>query len=233
MKIMTFNTQHCQNYLTKKIDYEIMADTINREDPDVVCLNEMRGKGDHEGFDDQMKILSELCGYENFYFAKAIDVYSDSSPYGNGILSKSRIIKAQTVMIPDPKTRNGKRHYETRCILKATLECGITVLCVHIGLNPEEKENAIKTILENLENEKCILMGDFNMRPEDELLEPVKERMKDAAELFSTPIFSIPSDAPTRKIDYIFATPDVEIISADIPALVASDHCPHTAKISF
>jgi len=233
MKIMTFNTQHCQSYLSKKIDYEIMADAIKRESPDIVCLNEMRDAGEHEGFDSQTKILSKLCGMEHFYFAKAIEVYADSSPYGNALLSKSKILKAETIAIPDPETRNGTWHYESRCILKARLECGLTVLCVHIGLNPEEKENAVKTILKNLEDERCILAGDFNIRPDDDILLPIRERMQDAAKMFSEPLLSFPSDVPTRKIDYVFATPDIKIISADIPATVASDHRPHTAEISF
>ena len=28
MKIMSFNTQHCLNYLEQKIDYEIMEDEV-------------------------------------------------------------------------------------------------------------------------------------------------------------------------------------------------------------
>ena len=44
MKIMTFNTQHCQNYITKKIDFEAMAKVIRDSGADFVGLNEMRGK---------------------------------------------------------------------------------------------------------------------------------------------------------------------------------------------
>jgi endonuclease/exonuclease/phosphatase (EEP) superfamily protein YafD len=38
---------------------------------------------------------------------------------------------------------------------------------------------------------------------------------------------------PHRKIDYIFVSHDIEIISADIPAIVASDHRPHIAEVHF
>ncbi len=34
-----------------------------------------------------------------------------------------------------------------------------------------------------------------------------------------------------QKINYIFVSPDVEIISADIPAIVSADHRPHTAEV--
>ena len=45
LKIMSYNTQHCSNYISKEIDYKIIADTILRFDPDLVVLNEMRGAG--------------------------------------------------------------------------------------------------------------------------------------------------------------------------------------------
>ena len=76
-------------------------------------------------------------------------------------------------------------------------------------------------------------MGDFNVTPENPVLAPIREKMKDAASLFGTQMLSFPSDNPNCKIDYIFVTPDVELVSADIPAIVASDHRPHTAEINF
>ena len=38
MKIMTFNTQHCKNFITGKIDFQVMADVISAHAPDVVGL---------------------------------------------------------------------------------------------------------------------------------------------------------------------------------------------------
>ena len=236
MKIMTFNTQHCQNYFEKRLDYGIMAEAINKFAPDFAVLNEMRDTGDAEGFEPQTEILAKMCGMQDFYFAKAIDVYESqkiSSPYGNGIISKYKITEKQTIQIPDPEIKTGKRWYESRCILKARLECGITVLGVHVGLNPDEADLAIQTILDNVENEKCIVMGDFNMRPENPIFERFCGRLVDAATKFEGPKLSYPSDVPVKKIDYIFTTPDIEIVSADIPAIVASDHRPHTAQIKF
>ncbi len=241
MKIMSFNTQHCLNYIEQKIDFQIMADAIKKCDADIVGLNEMRNLGTEEGFTNQVKTLSELTGMEHHYFAKALEVRG-KNPYGNGFLSKLTILSAETIMIPDPEkklevqmdeTGTIPRHYETRCLLKAKLEGGITVLVTHFGLNPDEQRNAVDTVIKNLADEKCILMGDFNMRPDNEILNPIRERMKDASDVFSEPLCSFPSDNPRCKIDYIFVSPDVEIVSADIPAIVASDHRPHTATINF
>ena len=232
LKVMTFNTQHCLDYLAQKIDFEVMAEAIRREEPDIVGLNEMRGAGQNEEYAAQVDILSELTGMKYFHFAPAIE-FPGGGPYGNGFLSRIPIVKAETVMIPDPVEKKYDGYYETRCILKATLEGGITVLCSHFGLNPDELENAVSTAVENLTDEKCILMGDFNMRPEDKMLLPIREKMRDTADAFAGERLSWPSDKPQVKIDYIFVSPDVRVVSADIPATVASDHRPHVATVEM
>lgn len=228
MKIMSFNTQHCLNYLKQKIDFNIMAETIKSCDADIIGLNEMRGTGAHPEYQDQVKILSDLTGIKNYYFAPAIK-FGGKNPYGNGFLSKTPIINIKTIIIPDPDPKGYDGYYETRCVLKAKLQGGVTVLVSHFGLNPDEQENAVKTIINNITDKKCIVMGDFNVQPDDPVLNPIRERMKDTANCFDKPLLSFPSDKPNRKIDYIFVSRDIEVISADIPAIVASDHRPHTA----
>ena len=233
MKIMTFNTQHCKSYLGGEIDLALMADAIKQCDPDVVGLNEMYDAGERPQFTAQVATLAELAGYPYHGFAKAIDVGKGKNPYGNGFLSKLPIEEFEVIPIPDPAERIGKKLYETRCLLKARLTGGITVLVTHFGLNPDEQRNAVDTVVKHLVAEKCILMGDFNVHPDDPVLAPIRERMKDTADLFLEPKLSWPSDTPREKIDYIFVSPDVEVIAADIPATVASDHRPFRAELEI
>lgn len=234
MKIMSFNTQHCRNYVTRVIDYRVMADAIKACGADIVGLNEMRGAGEAEGYEPQTETLAFLTGLEHWYFAEAIQV-NGPNPYGNALLSRIPIVHAETFLVPDPpvETRTGDMCYETRCLLKAKLKNGLTVMVIHFGLNPDEQANAVKTVMEHLEDERCILMGDFNVEPDDAVLAPIRARMKDAAEAFGMPKLSFPSDAPDRKIDYIYVSPDINVIAADVPDIVASDHRPHTAEIVY
>ena len=234
LKIMTFNTQHCLNYLTQEIDYAIMAETIRRQNPDIVSLNEMRDEGPMDGYDAQVKILSEKTDMRG-YFAEAIS-FEGQKPYGNGLLTRFPILKTEVIPIPVPEVRPYSDWYEDRCLLKATLDVdgkALTVLVIHVGLNPDEAQRAIDTILANLPNERCILMGDFNLTPDSPILAPIFEKMQDAAALIEGEAFSYPSDAPNVKIDYVFASKDIKIKAAEIPAVVASDHRPHTAIIEF
>ena len=234
-KIMSFNTQHCFNYITKRIDFPAVAEVIREYGADIVGLNEMRGAGEHPEYTAQTETLAEALGFYH-YFAKAIDV-KGNNPYGNALLSRYPIISAETVKIPDPSPRRFSNvYYETRCILKAKIDTPsgvITILVTHFGLNADEAENAASTALKCLESERCILMGDFNLRPESPILEPIRQRLFDTAELFDGERLSFPSDKPDRKIDYIFTGRDIKVLSADIPAVVASDHRPHTAEIEL
>lgn len=232
MKIMSFNTQHCKNYLENRIDYPIMADAIVASGADIVGLNEMYDEGDDERYVAQTAILSELTGLKYHYFAKAID-WRGNNPYGNALLSRYPILQAETVVIPAPVYQPYPKNYETRSLLKATLENGLTVLVTHFGLNPDEQQNAVEAVLEGLKAEKCILMGDFNVLPDDPVLAPIRARMKDAAAWFQQPLLSFPSDEPFKKIDYIFVSSDIEVVAADIPEIIASDHRPHTATVSI
>lgn len=234
MKIMSFNTQHCLNFIERKIDFDIMANAIRSLSPDIVGLNEMRGRGPNPDFAAQTEILAELTGMKYYYFAPALHL--PAGLYGNAFLSRVPIVKSEMIMIPDaPRNPNNvnARHYETRCVLKAKLENGLTVLVTHFGLNPDEQENAVKTVLGELVSEKCILMGDFNVTPENPVLLPIRRVMKDTADAFSESKLSFPSDKPERKIDYIFISPDLDLVSADIPELIASDHRPHIAEIKL
>ena len=226
MKVMSFNTQHCLNYLENRVDYEIMARAIMDTGADIIGLNEMFDGG---VYCEQTKKLASLTGVESYYFAKAID--DREGPYGNGILSKIPFKSAETIIIPDPYPKRPGGWYETRCILKAELENGLRVLVTHFGLERDEQENAVKTILQHIRNEKCILMGDFNVEPTDSLLAPIRERLHDTALGFCENKLSYPSNEPRIKIDYIFVSSDIEVLSADIPNIVASDHCPHIAEV--
>ena len=234
VKLMSFNTQHCLNYITREIDFDIISKAIIDCGADIIGLQEMRNQGDNPEYQNQAKILAEKIGFKYFYFAEAIK-FGGTNPYGNAIISRYPIKHAETIGIPDPKVRGYDGYYETRCLLKANIDVGngLTVCVSHFGLNPDEQENAVKTCIENLEKEKCILMGDFNVTPDNDVLLPINNILFDTASVFKEKKLSFPSDKPTIKIDYIYSSKDLNIINADIPAIISSDHRPHTADINI
>ncbi len=233
IKIMSYNTQHCLDFITREIDFDIITDTIKKCGADIIGLQEMRGEGDRADYTAQTEILAEKLGFY-YYFAEAIRI-GGTNPYGNALLSRYPIISAETVPIPDPAVKKYDQNYEARCLLKAKIDVGsgMNVLVSHFGLNPDEQENAVKTVVANLPKEKCVLMGDFNMQPDNEILTPIKQSLCDTAEKFDSPKLSFPSDTPRVKIDYIFVSSDLTAADADIPAIVSSDHRPHVATLNI
>ncbi len=234
IKFMSYNTQHCLNFITREIDFDIIADTIKKCEADIIGLQEIRDEGQHADYQSQAKIIAEKLGYHYYYFAEAIR-FGGVNPYGNAIISRYPIISAETIMIPDPEIKKYDGYYETRCLLKATIDVrnGLNVLVSHFGLNPDEHENAVETVVSNIPKEHCVLMGDFNMEPDNQILNPIMQSLQDTAKVFSTYKLSFPSDTPKVKIDYIFVSKDLKVEYADIPEIISSDHRPHVATIEL
>lgn len=232
LKVASFNILHCEDYLKEKIDFDAFAELISSLDADVVGLNEVHGNGDWEEYEPQAEILGAKTGYNGF-FAKATEL-DGTNPFGNAVLTRKAIRSVEVIPIPDPEPKKYDGYYETRCVLKMKIENpDFTVLITHFGLNPDEQENAVNTILANLEEERCVLMGDLNVRPDDKALLPIRERMVDTASASDEALLSFPSDAPDRKIDYIFTSRDIKTLKVEVPDKVLSDHLPITAEIEF
>lgn len=233
IRVMTYNIQHCRDYKrsTKEkkdiIDYDLISGAIKSQNADIVVLNEVRNTGLHCGYRNQTKILARKAGYKYYKFGEAIK-FGFLLPYGNGILSRFPM-KTEVIKIPDPLVKNEKAYYETRCVIKAEIGIKakkITILGSHFGLANSEKKNAVKTVTGLIDKctTPCVLMGDFNMVPNDGKLKPVYDRLIDTAAYFEKPLLSFPSDKPKMKIDYIFVSKDIKVKYADIPETIASDH---------
>lgn len=230
LKVATFNIQHCKNFNTKEIDYIEFAEYMKSLDADIIGLNEVRGEGTANGYEAQAAILAEKIGYSCF-FAEATD-FGTGSPYGNAVLTRLNVKTCETIPIPDPEPHAYDGYYETRCILKLTLEDpDVIVLISHFGLNPDERENAVDTVIKNIPDGTCILMGDFNVTPNNPVLDPIREKLNDTAAYTEEDLFSFPSCDPKKKIDYIFVSPDIEVKSVYAPTEILSDHLPLVAEL--
>jgi len=232
MVIMTFNIQSGTNYPDiDRINVKYCAAVIKKYNPDIVGLNEVHDGGKW-GY--QTRELAELLGYPYYYFAKAIEA---GSPYGNAILSKYPIKKAETVMIPDPLVKDEDAYYETRCILNAIIDCEkeLNVLVTHMGLANSEKENAVKTIFSIVGKSpvRTVLLGDFNMHPENSLMDKLQEILCDSANYDKEKYFTFPSDNPKEKIDYIFTSRDLCVENVFVPIEIGSDHRAYVCEIRF
>lgn len=231
LKVSSYNILHCEDFLREEIDYDAFAKVIKAFDSDVVGMNEVHDKGEWKGYDEQAEILGNKIGY-NYYFAKATNL-DGNNPFGNAVLSRLPIKECVTIPIPDPDPRGYDGYYETRCLLKkvTATEPEITFLITHFGLNPDEQENAVKVILDNIPEKRCVFMGDLNVRPEDKMLDPIRAVLSDTVDAAPEMPLTFPSDKPDRKIDYIFVSKDIKVNSFKAEQVVLSDHLPVSAEI--
>lgn len=263
LSVMTYNVASGRYYgddarITPEgvvpVDLSRCAQVIRELAPDICGINEINdylpGFPESRGFGfcpaDQTGYLAEASGLGNGYFGKAIHL-AGRGDYGNSVLSRYPILEADVIPIPDPEIYDENRYYETRGITRVKLGVagGVTVLQVHVGLAVAESQNAVVTLCRVIDETTgpLILMGDFNMCPNNFLLDRIRQRLTEIRPQGEGYIHSFPSwpkdarlpkemrDYPRCKIDYIFVSEHFRAMECHIHQSRASDHLPMIAKL--
>lgn len=237
-------------------DLSQCAGVIRRVSPDLCGINEINNylpsyveahklTGTEP---DQACYLSRETGLSHHFFGRATG-WTHRGDYGNAVISKYPILETEIIPIPLPQYKDEARGYEPRSISKVKLDIadGITLLQVHIGLSVTEAQNAIVTLCDVIDKTDgpIILMGDFNIRPNNFLLDRIRQRLTEALPKGEGYIHSFPSwteDAqlpervkyyPFCKIDYIFASHHFKILDCEVLKDRVSDHLPMTAVLEL
>ena len=236
--VMTYNIQHGHVHLSDpgRIDLTETAAVIRDSGADIVGLNEVRGRGEHPDYTAQVEQMAAYLGF-HCVFGRSIYV-GGHNPYGNAVLSRWPIAESKVHHIPDPPSVQRAGRFEHRSILHAVAELPdggeFAVFASHFGLSPEEQRNAVTlaAALTAAEQLPFVLMGDFNVTPDDPVLAPLDESLT-VTHGFLEGQLSHPSHAPRDRIDYIYASPSVTVLSAEILPVMPSDHRPVVAKIAL
>lgn len=241
LKIGTFNIQHGINYPhyleTKEsvIDLESCAKQIQKTGLDICALNEVYNE-EAFGKVNQAKFIGDALGY-HYYFARAIDI--SCGEYGNALVSKYPVKYAKIYPIEiKKKDRKKGAHYENRVLLHAVLDVNGTELSVyvcHFGLSPDEQKKAEEIIVPLIKNDNrpAVFMGDFNITPDNGIIQHFREFLFDSSTLLNGSPLTFPSDVPTKQIDYIFANNKIKVLSSEVVEVSCSDHREYTAVIEM
>lgn len=227
LNLLSFNIQHCKNFITKEIDVDSVVNLIKSCNADIIGLNEVYGS--HLGNIAQYEEIANKLGYY-FYFGQTF-IYNQT-PFGNALISKYKLKNPKTIMIPDPLIRDS-HWYETRCIIHSSFEdFKLDILITHYGLFESEQVNALNVTLDILKNikNKVVFMGDLNMEPSNP---KIKDLEKILINTITDNILTYPSINPTKKIDYIFVSNDIKYENPKIIEKVVSDHFPHFVCIEI
>lgn len=230
LRIMTFNIRGCKNYITNKKNYKSIIEIIKKYNPDIIGLNEVFGGIITDN--NQAKRIAKSLNYY-YYFGKSTRIMFRK--YGNSIISKYPIISNEIINIPNPKIKKGNNLYEKRSILKSILKVEakeLNIYITHLGLNMDEQENGFE-ILNKINTDNSIIMGDFNIEPDNVLLNDLNNNFVSSDNYLNEDRFSFPSIKPVNKLDYIFVSKDMKILTSSIKSDIASDHLPYVVDIEI
>lgn len=114
-----------------------------------------------------------------------------------------------------------------RGALVADVDERFSAISIHLGLDGPERANHIRELLRSVEGStgRFVFGGDLNVAPEDPGPSALAARATDCwAAVGEGDGFTFPSDAPSARIDYLFAGPAVQPLRAWTAGGTVSDH---------
>lgn len=250
IRVMTYNIAggRCFEVAEKQqVKPEACAAVIAEYVPDICGLNEVDFHLPRSGRIDLAADIGKIVGMKSV-FARAVTW--GEGDYGNGFLSRLPIIGYEDIIVPDPTDKSEPTYYETRCILRLTVDFGgreADVIVTHFGLAKTERDESIKILTSLIDGRTrpLILMGDFNIEPDDPQLAPIYQRLHDTFAVYPEKFkrtYPSRNDLPRLsdvcrerglKIDYIFVSDEFKVDKVTIPETIASDHVPYIADVEL
>jgi endonuclease/exonuclease/phosphatase family metal-dependent hydrolase len=213
-----------------QVDPEAVARVIEAQRPEVVVLQEVSRGWAVAGAIDTAEWLSARLGLP-YVFVEAAD-----KGFGNAILSRFPILQTDQGFLP-----KGAGPMD-RAWIRALLDLGdgrtVTVIGTHLHHQhggPEDDRSRLRQIGTLLGAwggaSRTIIAGDMNSTPESEEFARFEAAGLETAGDPTIPTY--PSTDPRDRIDYIFATPDLELGDVVFPQSTASDHLAVAATVTF
>ena len=246
MKIMTLNLNF---YVEKHGPWtkrsQLIANAVRRLDPDVLALQAVRADPTVEEGRNQAEQLRALLPSLPYAFFQPLSSSSSGQADGMAFLSRAPFLEKAC-------HRLARSHETEDKMERALLETGIDrpggrvrLFDAHVSWVPIQAAENIGQIIEKIVPVygQAILLGDFNARPDSDLVKRVAShgwidawaavRPKDAGYTFE-------SDAPSQRIDYIWTSPsladrvrDVELVEESEDGVRMSDHLGLAATVAL
>jgi len=230
MTLVSYNVGVFSKYADNTVPQ--VADVIRGADATLVALNELDScNRRHATF--QLKELSDGLGGWDCQFASAFP-FADGA-YGNGIVSRDRVISRYKVRLPqsDGSEPRSVAVVETdRCVFAS----------VHLDYVGERSQidqvNALNDWFKAVytgTKKPVFLCGDFNAQPDSETIRLMRESW---TQLSGTD-FTYSTTNPHECIDYVFAWKEaapVEVLSSEVLTAgteTLSDHFPVKVVVKF
>ncbi|WP_153463396.1 endonuclease/exonuclease/phosphatase family protein [Sediminibacillus terrae] len=227
--VMSYNIYHGVG-LDRVFDLQRTANVIKEADAEIIGIQEVdRYYGDRSEFKDVAKELADLLGY-HYVFAANLDLepadgQTENRQYGTAILSEYPIIDSENIFL-------SSFGQEQRGLLRTKINVRgihLNVYNTHLGLDVVSRLAQVGEIIEVASHHtgSSFLMGDLNAEPDSEEYQFLVDQtdfvdaFADAGHANTFPVID-----PIKRIDYIFATPEIELTNQRVLQTEASDHLP-------
>ena len=237
VRVMTYNVHGCRG-MDGRYSPQRIARVIARQEPDVICLQELDSRRRRSGDIDQAMVIAKALQID-FHFHAVAEV--DDGHFGNAILSSLPIELVTSGALPRWRSGLG---LEDRGVVWAEVDVdgvALQVLNTHLSILDRERRLQVDALLgaDWLASPRlrgpAILCGDFNAPGRSSNLRRIDGLMRNVG----TPASGEPprpelntwsSRLPMRRIDHVFATDDLMLDEIRVPrsrlTRIASDHLP-------
>jgi len=208
--------KHTNGNLKKIMDF------IKPLNPDILGLIEVdAGSFRSEKSNQAESIAQELHHYHVYQSKYSIDSVAQKVPVlnkqGNAILTNREIVSQNF-------------HYLSNGVKRLVIELelkDVSILLVHLSIKYRHRQYQLQDLHNIVKNIKkpVIVAGDFNVLWGDRELQ-LFLAATDLHSANSNGQPSHPSRAPRRQLDYIFHSPEIQVIRFQIPQVKFSDHAP-------
>lgn len=240
VKILTWNIW--VNESLNNID-NVIAE-IKKFNPDIICLQEVAET-------EENRVVSKvLNSFNDGRFALA-DVVAGGRFQGNAILTSHKIVSSKEAFIADRSNANGDYSKEGRIYLECKIDIDGKVLTVgtthssytHKFERTKEKDKEIERLLKLISENKqnYLFAGDLNTTHDNGYIKDIEKYLKNCGpdylcKTWTTKPFSYNGFEETElnwRLDYIFASQDINALSSKILETEVSDHLPILTEIEI
>lgn len=245
IKILQWNVWYHEKYRN-------LIEFIKKIDPDVLCCQELTINGPGNPGVDVPQEIAKACGYS--YYFQPMTIYGtegETIQMGNGIFTKFPILNKnfKYVQKADPNIKSFET--EDRSYVEVDLAIGnkqLRVGTVHLSYSSAfdmnkkrlaEAEKLYQAVQNN--HERFILTGDMNATPNSPIIKTLEQWFVHAGPNLERPTWTTKPfsyqgfEANSRdwRLDYIFITEDINVLTDKIIETLYSDHLPIYAEIQI
>lgn len=229
VNVMSYNIHHGEG-VDGVLDLERIARIIEEGEADIVGLQEVDNHfSDRSDFQDQAKWLANRLGMFYTYAAnldyKPINDGEPRRQYGTAILSKYPILESENHLLPKIGNTEQRGLSEVTINVKGNHLHAYNTHLSH--LTSAERQIQMEEIIKITGESKGpkVIMGDLNATPESNEMKLMYSNYIDAF-ANQNEAYTIPAENPTKRIDYIFTSNNIETNGARVIHTLASDHLP-------